>query len=421
MERVKGIEPSYAAWEAAVLPLNYTRLAARGRKLFQGAMITLSFANAPLDLGGHGMILHPFLKPDMPSATFALRLIAWQKDHGRHDLPWQKTRDPYRIWLSEIMLQQTQVSTVIPYYRRFLQRFPDLRSLAAAPQESVLELWAGLGYYARGRNLHRAAQQIERDFGGTFPSDPAILAKLPGIGRSTAAAIAVFAFGQRAAILDGNVKRVLCRHAGVEGLPGSTGTVKQLWALAETLLPIEAVENYTQGLMDLGSSVCLRRQPECPVCPLSGDCIAYREGRQATLPIVKPSVPVPELPTTFCLITDGRAVLLYHRPPKGIWGGLWVPAEGEPAGVLNELGLHPVHTNSLPKLKHRLTHRQLIIQPVLCRVAKRPEKGLGAPWCWHPLENLDALALPAPFRKLLQHCRVAGQSGDPDLTSAILF
>ena len=227
-------------------------------------------------------------------SPFAKNLIVWQKQQGRHDLPWQGGRDAYRVWLSEIMLQQTQVTTVIPYYRRFLESFPEVTALAQAPLNTVLEHWAGLGYYARARNLHRCAQLVSDEYGGQFPQTPEALAGLPGIGRSTAAAIAVFAFGARAAILDGNVKRVLARCFGIEGFPGAAPVERSLWALAETLLPEQEIEAYTQGLMDLGASLCARNKPQCAVCPQQALCVACREGRQGELPLRRPTKVLPE-------------------------------------------------------------------------------------------------------------------------------
>ncbi|MFP4905238.1 A/G-specific adenine glycosylase, partial [Paraburkholderia sp. BR14261] len=229
---------------------------------------------------------------------FAPRLIAWQREHGRHDLPWQNTRDPYRIWLSEIMLQQTQVSTVIPYYTRFLERFPTVEALAAAPDDDVMALWAGLGYYSRARNLHRCAQVVADTHGGKFPQTVEALAELPGIGRSTAAAIASFAFGARETILDGNVKRVLARVFGVEGFPGEKRVENAMWTLAETLVPgPEAsdadVSAYTQGLMDLGATLCGRGKPDCARCPFAQDCVANTTGRQRELPAARPKKAVP--------------------------------------------------------------------------------------------------------------------------------
>src|ERR1700760_3587800 len=247
-------------------------------------------------------------------ADFSARLIAWQREHGRHDLPWQNTRDPYRIWLSEIMLQQTQVSTVIPYYGRFLARFPDVAALAAAPADDVMTLWAGLGYYTRARNLHRCAQVVVEQHGGRFPESVEELAELPGIGRSTAAAIASFAFGAGATILDGNVKRVLARVFGIEGFPGEKRVENAMWTLAESLLPDAAndaeVSAYTQGLMDLGATLCVRGKPDCLRCPFAADCVANVTGRQRLLPTARPKKTVPTRRTWMLVLRDGNAVML---------------------------------------------------------------------------------------------------------------
>lgn len=255
-------------------------------------------------------------------STFSVRLVAWQKRHGRHDLPWQATRDAYRIWLSEIMLQQTQVSTVVSYYLRFLDRFPTVETLAASPLEAVLEHWAGLGYYARARNLHRAARIVVEKHAGEFPRTQDALVELPGVGRSTAAAIAVFAFGASAAILDGNVKRVLCRCFGIEGFPGEAAIERRLWRLAESLLPAEDLAPYTQGLMDLGATVCVRGKPDCAACPLCKQCVAFVAGRQMELPAARPRKQLPERTVTQLLLSDGHEILLERRPAAGIWGGL---------------------------------------------------------------------------------------------------
>ncbi|MDZ4313314.1 MAG: A/G-specific adenine glycosylase [Azonexus sp.] len=332
---------------------------------------------------------------------FSERLIAWQKVSGRHELPWQKTRDPYRVWLSEIMLQQTQVATVIPYYQRFLDRFPDVTTLAAAPIEAVIEHWAGLGYYARARNLHRCAQQIATVHAGKFPNSTEQLVELAGIGRSTAAAIAAFAFGQRAAILDGNVKRVLCRQYGVEGFPGISAVDRSLWQLAENLLPAGDIEAYTQGLMDLGATLCTRSRPRCDACPVSADCVAFREQRQAELPASRPRPAVPERSATFVLILHGRRLLLERRPPSGIWGGLLVPPEGEPKQVLANLGLYIASERSLPLLKHTFTHFRLTLQPVLCEVTTS-EAVAEAGWIWLDLDDASEAGVPTPIRKLIK-------------------
>lgn len=343
------------------------------------------------------------MPPAHAQPTFAARVIAWQQRHGRHDLPWQGTADPYRIWLSEIMLQQTQVSAVIPYYRRFLERFPTVEALARADAETVAEYWAGLGYYARARNLHRCARQVVAERNGAFPTRAAELATLPGIGRSTAAAIAAFASGERAAILDGNVKRVLCRSFGIEGFPGQRSVEQDLWRLAESLLPATDMAAYTQGLMDLGATLCTRSRPRCPNCPLAADCVAHRHDRQQELPAARPRPPVPDRHGSFLLISDGTHILLQRRPPTGIWGGLLVPPEGAPGPLLSALGLAPAACRELPGLQHRFTHFRLTIAPLLFRVADRPPATHAPGWEWLPLDRVERAALPPPFRRLLRH------------------
>ena len=342
------------------------------------------------------------------SASFAERLVTWQKVAGRHDLPWQKTRNPYRIWLSEIMLQQTQVSTVIPYYQRFLASFPDVLTLAAAPIEVVIAHWAGLGYYARARNLHRCAQAIATVYGGKFPNSSNALAELPGIGRSTAAAIAAFAFGKRVAILDGNVKRVLCRYFGIEGFPALAAVDRKLWVLAETLLPEHEIEAYTQGIMDLGASICTRSRPRCDDCPMAGSCIARETSRQSSLPTAKPRKALPERSSTFVLITEGTRLLLERRPGSGLWGGLLVPPEGEPTAILARLGLRLKTQSNLASLTHRFSHFQLTLQPVWCAV----ENALTAAEPgheWIDLAHAGAAGVPTPIKKLIrQVASVAG-------------
>jgi A/G-specific adenine glycosylase len=336
---------------------------------------------------------------------FSARLIDWQGHHGRHDLPWQNTRDAYCIWLAEIMLQQTQVGTVIPYYSRFLERFPSLESLARAPVDAVLELWAGLGYYARARNLHRCAQILVADHAGKFPHEAIAIAQLPGIGRSTAAAISAFAFGRRAAILDGNVKRVLARCFGIEGFPGSAQTEREMWALAESLLPHRRIEAYTQGLMDLGSTLCTRRQPVCPACPMFDLCVARRAGRQAELPVAKPGRLLPVRETTLLLLCDGTRVLLERRPPVGIWGGLLtLPERGDqdPAGFARRHGARLIDTQALPLLRHTFSHFRLIISPLLCRVEVALNLASEPGWQWLDHGAIETAALPTPIRFLLR-------------------
>jgi A/G-specific adenine glycosylase len=337
--------------------------------------------------------------------SFAERLIAWQNLHGRQNLPWQKTQDPYRIWLSEIMLQQTQVSTVIPYYARFLDRFPDIETLATAPIERVLELWAGLGYYARARNLHHCAQAVVALHGGRFPQTAEVIGELPGIGRSTAAAIAAFAFGQHTAILDGNVKRVLARCFGIEGFPGSAQTEKILWALAESLLPTMKIEAYTQGLMDLGATRCTRNKPFCPACPMHEICIARRTDRQAELPTARPKKTVPERETNVLLLTDEQRVLLERRPPSGIWGGLLALPEvavDDAESFALRHACRILNTQALPPLKHSFTHFRLTIHPLHCTAQSTSLQVAEPGWEWLDLRNLEAAALPTPVRKLLR-------------------
>jgi len=337
---------------------------------------------------------------------YAHALIRWQKSAGRHDLPWQQKgrADPYRVWLSEIMLQQTQVATVIPYYARFLARFPDLAGLAAAPTEDVMALWSGLGYYARARNLQRAAQAIVAQHGGRFPRRIVDIEALPGIGRSTAAAIAVFAFGARAAILDGNVKRVLARVFGIEGFPGEKAVAARLWALAESLLPERDLVAYTQGLMDLGATLCTRRRPRCDECPVAAQCVARREDRIAELPATRAKRAVPQRAVTLLVQLDRGRVLLERRPPKGIWGGLLSLPE-LPAGKLPRRCAGAV---PLPVLRHAFTHFRLDITPLVCKVSRCdapqeiPLGDTAKDGVWLSLKKLDEAPLPAPIRKILE-------------------
>ncbi len=338
-----------------------------------------------------------------PDRDFAARLIDWHRLHGRHDLPWQRAADPYRIWLSEIMLQQTQVETVIPYYDRFIARFPDIATLAAADVDAVMALWSGLGYYARARNLHACARQVVHDHEGEFPSTAAQIATLPGIGRSTAAAIAVFAFGERAAILDGNVKRVLCRVFGIEGFPGATAVERALWDRAQSLLPAENVAIYTQAQMDLGATVCTRGTPQCSRCPLAADCIAWRDNRCRELPTPRPRKVQPVRSCQLAVMLHNDSVLLVKRPPRGIWGGLLSLPEIDgdtldslPPGIAAnaESGM------SLPTLRHTFTHFILDIHALLWRVDTRGSS-LPANHDWYALETLDTLGLPAPIRRIL--------------------
>ncbi len=343
-------------------------------------------------------------------SDFSTRLIAWQRAHGRHDLPWQ-VRDPYRVWLSEIMLQQTRVDTVLPYYRRFLERFPDINSLADADVDAVLGQWSGLGYYARARHLHAAARRIVSEHGGRFPVDVERLAELPGIGRSTAAAIAALAFGQRAAILDGNVKRVLCRVFGIEGWPGLGPVERRLWHLAESMLPDrnESIAAYTQGLMDLGAGPCQRKHPDCRRCPFASDCVAHREGRTDELPAPRPAKRLPEKTAAFTVLIDAHSVLLEKRPPHGIWGGLWslpetAPEVGAEAHAA-ALGYRARLIAEPAPIEHSFSHFKLRIQPRVCMLIE-PAPNCEEPGrIWLPLDALSGAALPAPVRRILDAWR----------------
>jgi A/G-specific adenine glycosylase len=344
---------------------------------------------------------------------FAPTLVAWQREHGRHDLPWQNTRDAYRVWLSEIMLQQTQVSTVIPYYARFLERFPTVAALAAAPIDDVMSLWAGLGYYSRARNLHRCAQAVIEQHGGEFPASAERLAELPGIGRSTAAAIAAFSFGVRETILDGNVKRVLARVFGIEGFPGEKKIENAMWLLAESLLPPDGdagMDAYTQGLMDLGATLCTRGRPDCARCPFAGHCVANATGRQRELPAARPRKAVPVRHTLMLVMRRGTQVWLERRPPSGIWGGLWSLPEGEDTATLariaERIGIHDsaVELQPLTPLSHTFTHFRLEIEPLLLDLplAAKTLQLADAEAGWIALADLDSVGLPAPVKKLLQ-------------------
>jgi len=315
---------------------------------------------------------------------FAAKLMRWQRRHGRRGLPWQGTRDPYRIWLSEVMLQQTQVSAVVPYYQRFLARFRDVGALAAASEEQVLELWSGLGYYARGRNLHRAARQIAAS---GFPRSAEKIAELPGVGRSTAAAIAAFAYGERAAILDGNVKRVLARVFAITD-------ESALWPLAERLLPKRGIETYTQALMDLGATVCTRRNPRCAACPVADACKARKQDRIAELPPPRARRELPQREVTWLVLRRNGAVLLERRPAPGIWGGLWCFPELK--------GKAPAGGQALPAIEHGFTHFRLRIRPLLFNRASTRVSGR-----WLRLEEAEGAALPAPVRMLLARLREA--------------
>ena len=339
-------------------------------------------------------------------SDFASRLITWQKMHGRHDLPWQNTSDPYAIWVSEIMLQQTQVASVIGYYRKFMQRFPNIASLALATQEDVLQHWSGLGYYSRARNLHHAATIIMEQCHGDFPQDFAIIQTLPGIGRSTAAAIASFAFNQIQTILDGNVKRVLARHFLVKGWPSSPKVEKDLWRLAEELLPEQDIVAYTQGLMDLGATLCSRSKPQCNNCPLIKTCRAYQDNRVAELPTPKPRKVIPEKFTTMLILQHGDEVLLEKRPPAGIWGGLWSFPEISMQEIASEVAatrfdLEVEADEPLASFQHVFTHFKLEILPQPLQVTRLNQINIPNT-IWLSIEDAISAAIPSPVRRILQ-------------------
>lgn len=347
----------------------------------------------------------------MSHESFSRRLLSWFDRHGRQDLPWQREPSPYRVWISEIMLQQTRVQTVREFFPRFMDRFPDARALADAPLDEVLHLWSGLGYYARARNLHRAAQIIRDDLAGVMPDDLETLQSLPGIGRSTAGAVLSLGRGQRHAILDGNVKRVLCRHRAIEGWPGQARVTRRLWTLAESLTPHERVADYTQAIMDLGATLCTRSQPDCAQCPVAQDCRARIDHRQHELPAPKPRATLPTRKTVFVIVQNREGhVLLERRPPAGVWGGLWSFPECAPGTVLedwleDQLGLVASTVDALPTVHHGFTHFRLEIEPIVASVTG----DVGTPWSimegpdrlWYNNASPATLGLAAPVSKLL--------------------
>ncbi|WP_020407871.1 A/G-specific adenine glycosylase [Hahella ganghwensis] len=339
---------------------------------------------------------------------FAENLLNWFDQHGRHDLPWQHPRSPYRVWLSEIMLQQTQVSTVIGYFNKFVERFPQVADLAAAPVDEVLVYWAGLGYYARARNLHKAAIKVMEDFNGEFPKDTEALQSLPGIGRSTAGAILAQAYNMREPILDGNVKRVLARVEGIHGWPGLPAIEKQLWKIAEVYTPEDRVVDYTQAIMDLGATLCSRSKPACERCPFHSGCQAYQLNETAELPTRKPKKKIPTVERYLLVLQDrdGR-FLMERRPASGIWGGLWCFPESEKdaalENTLSEWRQHYSIKNDYElaePFKHTFSHYHVILKPVLINLDSPPpsigEDGIT----WMHLEQKD-LALPAPIAQWL--------------------
>lgn len=349
----------------------------------------------------------------------AARLLAWFDVHGRHDLPWQHPRTPYRVWLSEIMLQQTQVRVVIPYFERFVDALPDVPALADAPQDTVLALWSGLGYYARARNLHAAAQRCVKLHDGDLPRDLDALLALPGIGRSTAGAILSQAWGDPFPILDGNVKRVLARRHAVEGWPAQPKIEKQLWAIAATLLPTTRLADYTQAQMDFGATLCTRHNPACLLCPVNDDCAAFAQGRVDELPTPRPTKTLPEREASVLLLEDGKGrVLLEKRPPTGIWASLWSLPQAEDDGrAVDWLRTHApglvdaVDLDTPQRLlpvQHGFTHFKLRLEPLYWPgLPARHRVGDNDRLRWVARDELATLGIPAPIRALLLAPRIA--------------
>ena len=339
----------------------------------------------------------------MTAPIFATRIVRWQRQHGRRGLPWQDTRDPYRVWLSEVMLQQTQVATVMDYYARFLQRFPTVAELAAAPLDDVLALWSGLGYYSRARYLHRCAQTVVAEHGGNFPRDAQALAQLPGIGRSTAAAIAAFCFGQRVAILDGNVKRVLSRVLGFDGDLARPAALEQLWAAAQGLLPRRDIDVYTQGLMDLGATVCTRQSPGCNRCPVSAGCVAHASGEPQRYPVKSRRSPRTQRENALLWLRQRQRVWLVQRPHTGVWAGLWTLPEFTSAAMATSATAGwPGRGVWLPSFRHALTHFDWTLHTLRWDWPARAATPHGLPGGrWFTTQEALALGLPAPIRRLL--------------------
>jgi A/G-specific adenine glycosylase len=347
-------------------------------------------------------------KINYADSSFSRDVIQWQKKHGRHALPWQQSTDAYRVWLSEIMLQQTQVAAVIPYYQRFLTSFPDVLSLANASSEQVMAHWSGLGYYTRARNLHACAKRVVQEYGGKFPQQPELLADLPGIGRSTAAAISAFSYGTRAAILDGNVKRVFTRVFGIEGVPSVKAVEDDLWLRAESLMPQEAeqIQTYTQGLMDLGATLCTRTKPRCTDCPLQKRCVALATNRVTELPAKKIKKAIPTKQVIMLMLLNNKHVLLEKRPASGIWGGLFSLPELEFATKLDVpyVQRHFGELDSitpLEKITHVFSHFKLEISPYQCNLAHRFNAVSEDTHVWYALDQCKNAPLSAPVKKLL--------------------
>ncbi|WP_417614307.1 A/G-specific adenine glycosylase [Oceanisphaera sp.] len=344
----------------------------------------------------------------MNTVSFAQRVLAWYEQHGRKTLPWQQQKTPYRVWVSEIMLQQTQVATVIPYYERFMARFPDVVSLANAESDEVLHLWTGLGYYARARNLHKAAQVIRDHYQGHFPEQFEEVLGLPGIGRSTAGAVLSLSLGQHHGILDGNVKRVLARWQAQVGWPGKKDVEHALWQLVEQLTPSQGVTQYNQAMMDLGATICTRSKPKCELCPVQADCQALALGTPTAFPHSKPKKTVqPEKQASFLLLKQGSQILLVQRPPQGIWGGLYCfPEFHDEHELRNWLKRYPDASEpaQLPGFRHTFSHFHLDITPWLVELPQIPAEIMaGSERLWYNLEQPASVGLAAATKKLLAY------------------
>ncbi len=359
------------------------------------------------------------------SSAFSQQVLAWFDQHGRKDLPWQHDCDPYSIWISEIMLQQTRVDTVIPYYERFVQRFSDVRQLASAGLDEVLHYWTGLGYYARARNVHKAARQICERHQGRFPENMKEMTALPGIGRTTAAAILALGFHQRHAILDGNVKRVLARYFAVEGWPGESKVEAQLWVHAESLLPDHDIADYTQAMMDIGATLCTRTRPGCLLCPVQKGCMAFGQRRQHELPVSRPSRNLPQRKVQIVLVQNNEgAIWLEKRPPLGVWGGLYSFPEFMDEACLQEwlerqYGADVTKKKTLPVITHIFSHFRLHMYPTLVYVADKPigvmEDAVGV---WYKASS-EKIGLAAPVHKTLQQVIPRIKEGPHDAHSSM--
>jgi A/G-specific adenine glycosylase len=354
-------------------------------------------------------------------SVFPAQLLDWWEINGRHDLPWQQNKTLYRVWVSEIMLQQTQVTTVLNYYPRFMQSFPDVRTLAAASEDDVLHHWSGLGYYSRARNLHNAARQVVADYGGEVPADFDALLSLPGIGRSTAGAILALTCDRRFAILDGNAKRVLARLFAIEGWTGTTAALKQLWQLAEDCTPHARVADYTQAIMDLGATLCTRGKARCELCPVTGLCSAFKTNQVASIPAQKPKKVKPKREVAMVLAVSPAGVLLEKRPPSGIWAGLWSFPELDGPEAVDDwcrqaLGCEPEVQQRWPAVAHSFTHFDLTMHPVEVRLADADERVMEADrWLWYNSAAPADVGLAAPVAKLLRQLD-AGENNQGAIT-----